>query len=59
LDEEEEGLDEISTSNILSGKRTRGKQINFAAAAGEFLDDDEEDEDFETAADAEDEEMHD
>ncbi|KAN0075949.1 hypothetical protein V8E54_007219 [Elaphomyces granulatus] len=65
LDEEEEGLDEISTGNILSGKRTRGKQINFAAAAekaqetGEFLDDDEEDEDFESAADPEDEEMHD
>lgn len=42
-------MEEISTDNIIStGRRTRGKQINFAKAAeeaGDDLDDDDEDED--------------
>lgn len=58
VDEEEDDLHEIDTSNILSsGRRTRGKTIDFAKAAenaGEELDDDEEDdEDFEADGGAE------
>lgn len=53
-EEEEDGMDEIDTENIVAG-RTRGKNINWAEAdqkakeAGDDLDDDddEEDEDFE------------
>jgi len=63
LEEEEEdgqdSLEDISTTNIIpSGRRTRGKQIDFVAAAekdNNFLEDDEDDDDFK--ATAEDEEM--
>lgn len=59
LDEEEDDLNEIDTSNILSnGRRTRGKTIDFAKAAedaGEELgdSDEENDEDFEADGGAE------
>ncbi|KAK2745594.1 Histone H2A.Z-specific chaperone [Onygenales sp. PD_40] len=57
VDEDDEAaqddLNEISEENIInSGRRTRGKVINFAEAAakaqeaGEDLDDDDDDEDF-------------
>ena len=53
-EEEEDGMEEIDTENIVAG-RTRGKNINWAEAdqkakeAGDDLDeeDDEEDDDFE------------
>jgi Histone chaperone domain CHZ len=53
-EEDDDGMDEIDTSNIVAG-RTRGKNINWAEAdqkakeAGDDLDDDddEDDEDFE------------
>lgn len=51
-EEDEDNMEEISTANIISGRRTRGKQdIDYAKAAAEAkdLDDDEDDdEDFET-----------
>lgn len=54
-------MEEIDTSNIISGSRTRGKTIDFAEAAKEAgdedEDDEEDDEDFE--APDEDEEMQD
>jgi hypothetical protein len=44
-------MEEIDTSNILSdGRRTRGRQIDFAKAAEELPeedDDEEDDDDFE------------
>lgn len=54
-------MEEIDTENIISdGRRTRGKNIDFAEAAknaGDELDDDEEDdEDFE---EKEEDQMHD
>ena len=62
MDEDEDNLDEIDLDNIVEGgRRTRGRNIDFAKAAEESkdLDDDdedsEEDEDYE--APAEDEEM--
>ncbi|KAL5615279.1 hypothetical protein BROUX41_005330 [Berkeleyomyces rouxiae] len=49
---EDDGMEEIDTSNIIAGgRRTRGKVIDFAKAAAENpADDDEEedDEDFES-----------
>lgn len=42
---DDDNMEEIDTSNILSdGRRTRGRQIDFAKAAEE-LPEDEEDED--------------
>ena len=50
-EEDEDNMEEISTDNIINdGRRTRGKNIDFAEAAakaGADLDDDEDDdEDF-------------
>lgn len=51
-------MEEIDTSNIISGgRRTRGRQIDFAKAAEELPeedDDEEDDDDFEEPADDED-----
>jgi hypothetical protein len=44
-EEEEDDLAEIDPSNIIGGRRTRGKQIDFAKAAEEAGDMDEDDED--------------
>jgi hypothetical protein len=39
-------MEEINTDNIITGgRRTRGKSIDFKAAAAEMGDDDEEDDD--------------
>ena len=59
-EEDHDNMEEISTENIISGgRRTRGKDIDFAKAAeqhGDELEDDEDDDDdFE---ENEDEEMH-
>ncbi|KAF7877023.1 uncharacterized protein EAF02_008243 [Botrytis sinoallii] len=43
--EEEPSDNEIDKSNIIQGRRTRGKQIDFAAAAKDLPADDDEDED--------------
>ncbi|KAF7945322.1 hypothetical protein EAE96_010097 [Botrytis aclada] len=43
--EEEASDNEIDKSNIIQGRRTRGKQIDFAAAAKDLPADDDEDED--------------
>lgn len=62
--EEEDELAEIDPSNIItSGRRTRGKQIDFAKAAAEQPtqeDDSDDDEDFVAAeeGDKTDHEMH-
>ena len=59
-EEDEDGMDEIDTENIVAG-RTRGKNINWAEAdqkakeAGDDLDDDDDEED----GDFEDEESKD
>lgn len=55
-DEDPDNMEEIDMSNIInSGRRTRGKTIDFAKAAeaaGDDLDDDEDDdEDFEAPLD--------
>ncbi|KAF2261620.1 hypothetical protein CC78DRAFT_535475 [Lojkania enalia] len=53
--EEEDNMEEIDTNNIIaSGRRTRGKNIDFAKAAEELPEDDDEDddEDFENPDDA-------
>ncbi|KAH6642716.1 histone H2A.Z-specific chaperone CHZ1 [Boeremia exigua] len=42
---DEDNMEEIETSNIIHGSRTRGKTIDFAKANEELGDDDEEDED--------------
>ncbi|PKS06986.1 hypothetical protein jhhlp_005583 [Lomentospora prolificans] len=45
-EEEEDNLDEIDTNNIInSGRRTRGRVIDFAKAAEENPADDDEDDD--------------
>jgi len=48
-DEDPDNMEEIDMSNIInSGRRTRGKTIDFAKAAeaaGDDLDDDEDDDD--------------
>jgi hypothetical protein len=60
VDEDEDNLDEIDTDNIVEGgRRTRGRNIDFAKAAEESkdLDDDEdsdEDEDYEAPVEDED-----
>ena len=42
---EEDGMEEIDTENIISGgRRTRGKNIDFAKAAQEAGDDEEDEE---------------
>lgn len=38
-------MEEIETSNIIHGSRTRGKTIDFAKANEELGDDEDEDED--------------
>lgn len=39
-------MEEIDTSNIInSGRRTRGRQIDFAKAAQEFPEEEDEDDD--------------
>jgi hypothetical protein len=56
-------MEEISTENILStGRRTRGKEIDYAKAAaeaGEDLDDDEDDDDDFQEKNEDDDEMKD
>jgi len=55
-------MEEIDTSNIITGGRTRGKVIDFAKAAEEMPEEDEEedeDDDFEAEADEDDEQMKD
>lgn len=43
---DEDNLEEIDTDNIIQGgRRTRGRQIDFAKAAQELPEEDEEDED--------------
>ncbi|KAF3002988.1 Histone H2A.Z-specific chaperone [Curvularia kusanoi] len=42
---DEDNMEEIETSNIIHGSRTRGKTIDFAKANEELGDDDDEDED--------------
>ena len=54
---DEDNMEEIDTDNILSnGRRTRGKNIDFAKAAEELPedgdDDDEDDDDFEEKDDS-------
>lgn len=53
-DVDEDNMEEIDTGNIISdGRRTRGRQIDFAKAAEELPeedDDEEEDDDFEEPA---------
>jgi Histone chaperone domain CHZ len=57
-DPDEDNMEEIDTSNIL-GRRTRGKNIDFAEAAqkakeaGDTLEDDEDEEDDEDFEEAE------
>jgi hypothetical protein len=52
---DEDNMEEIDTNNIISGgRRTRGRQIDFAKAAQELPEEDEdedEDDDFEAPAD--------
>lgn len=59
--EEEDELAEIDSSNIIQGgRRTRGKKIDFAAAAKEQPaadEDSEDDEDFVAPEDAEDKDV--
>lgn len=63
-EEDEDNMEEIDMDNIINdGRRTRGKQIDFAKAAEDAAkegdlddDDDEDDDDFE---EPEDESMHD
>lgn len=42
---DEDNMEEIETSNIIHGSRTRGKTIDFAKANQELEGDDDEDED--------------
>ncbi|RPB05465.1 hypothetical protein L873DRAFT_1839972 [Choiromyces venosus 120613-1] len=51
-DVEEDDLSVLDTGNILAGRRTRGKQIDFAKAAEEQPADEEEDDDDEEYAPA-------
>ncbi|KAB8292149.1 hypothetical protein EYC80_007892 [Monilinia laxa] len=56
--EEEASDNEIDKSNIIQGRRTRGKQIDFAKAAQELpAEDDEEDEDEDFQSEEDDDEM--
>lgn len=55
-------MEEINTDNIIpSGRRTRGRNIDFAKAAAEMPadedDDEDEDDDFQAPDENEDEEM--
>ncbi|KAF2118898.1 histone chaperone domain CHZ-domain-containing protein [Lophiotrema nucula] len=44
--EDEDNMEEIDTSNIItSGRRTRGKEIDFSKAAADLPEDEDEDED--------------
>lgn len=43
-DVDEDNMEEIDTSNIV-GRRTRGRQIDFAKAAQDLPEDDEDEED--------------
>ena len=45
----DDNLEPISTDNIIEGRRTRNRDINYAeeaAKSGEAMDDDDDDEDF-------------
>ena len=42
---DEDNMEEIETSNIIHGSRTRGKTIDFAKANQELEGEDDEDED--------------
>ncbi|KAJ8061595.1 hypothetical protein OCU04_009402 [Sclerotinia nivalis] len=55
--EEEASDNEIDKSNIIQGRRTRGKQIDFAAAAKDLPaeDDEDEDDDFQSEGEDDDE----
>jgi len=48
-DVEDDDLLALDTSNIITGSRTRGKQIDFAKAAAEQPADEDDDEDDEYA----------
>jgi hypothetical protein len=52
---DEDNMEEIDTNNIITdGRRTRGRQIDFAKAAEELPaeeDDEDDDDDFEAPAD--------
>ena len=51
---DDDNMEEIDTNNIITdGRRTRGRQIDFAKAAEELPeeDDEDEDDDFEAPAD--------
>lgn len=54
-EEDEDNMDQIDLDNIVpGGRRTRGKEINWAKAAEELPeedDDEDDDEDFEAAED--------
>lgn len=53
-------MDEIDTSNIINdGRRTRGRQIDFAKASEELPEEEDEDEDDDFKATAEDDKMED
>ncbi|KAF8864415.1 hypothetical protein BDZ45DRAFT_737418 [Acephala macrosclerotiorum] len=60
-EEDEDNMEEINTDNIIpSGRRTRGRNIDFAKAAAEMPEDEDEDEDEDDdfqAPEDEDEEM--
>ncbi|CZR53854.1 uncharacterized protein PAC_03736 [Phialocephala subalpina] len=60
-EEDEDNMEEINTDNIIpSGRRTRGRNIDFAKAAAEMPADEDEDEDEDDdfqAPEDEDEEM--
>jgi len=44
-EDEDDGMEEIDTDNIISdGRRTRGKVVDFAKAAAETPEDEDEDE---------------
>ncbi|EDN91990.1 predicted protein [Sclerotinia sclerotiorum 1980 UF-70] len=55
--EEEASDNEIDKSNIIQGRRTRGKKIDFAAAAKDLPaeDDEDEDDDFQSEGEDDDE----
>lgn len=58
-DVDEDNMEEIDVSNIITdGRRTRGRQIDFAKAAEQVPEDDDEEEDDDFVAPAEDKMEH-
>ena len=60
LEEEDDDLAEIDPSNIIGGRRTRGKEIDFAKAAeeaGEMDEDDDDDEEYKAPEEVADDKM--